>query len=335
MIYYFIENLTELDPNEEITFSDNLVLKAIPLELQSELKQLIKQYHPHDRTTFFEIKRNDFLNTFHEYEKTADLPLGGISIKLRKKEDFRYFILQERNVNKFNLIYAQAFALCDKDFFMPFSFAFNQNSVIRTSFSELCIFTYYNDINTIDIHTAERIRKKKNPNSFKETDKLQILDYIELLTNFENVKTDYPTISKSLKDFFLTFEISDYSVFKIVSYIACLELLLVDNSFDKLKSISGQLQTKLNLLNNQFDKPIIIDTYFKGPDTLTLGKVIETIYHYRSSVAHGDFLDFSKKLQILQALAPEDILSFVRTVLKKVLIYSLKNPKLVCDLKKC
>lgn len=168
-----------------------------------------------------------------------------------------------------------------------------------------------------------------------ESDKLQVLEYIRLLNNFEEQKSNYPSIDKALKDFFLTNEISDYSVFKVVTYIACLELLLVDNSFDKLRSISSQLQTKLNLLNNQFENPIIIESYLKGPHTLTLGKVIETIYNYRSSIAHGDFLDFSKKLQILGALSFEDILNFIKIVLKKVLIYSIKNPRLISDLKKC
>ena len=89
------------------------------------------------------------------------------------------------------------------------------------------------------------------------------------------------------------------------------------------------------MLNNQFENPILVESYFKGPDTLTLGKVILTIYNYRSSIAHRDFLDFSEKLQILEALRTENILNFVRTVLKKVIVYSLKNPKLIIDLKKC
>lgn len=334
MIYYFIENLTELNPKDEIRFSDNLVLKSIPSELLSELKHLIKQYHPHGRGTIFKMKRNDFENTFHEYEKIKDISPVGISVKLRQENDFRYFVLQESNPDKFNLIYPQAFSLCDKDFFMPFSFSYHENSVLKTSFSDLCIYSYYNDVNAI-WDSKGNIHKRKSPNDFTELDKLQILEYIKLLNNFEKIKSTYPSIDKALKDFFLTYEVSDYSVFKVVTYIACLESLLVDSSFDKLRSISSQLQTKLNLLNNQFDDPIIIKSYIKGPDTLTLGKVIETIYNYRSSVAHGDFIDFSKKLHILEALKPEDILNFVRTVVKKVMVYSLKNPKLISDLKKC
>jgi len=335
MIYYFIANLTELDPTKEIPILENLTLKTIPSDLLSELKNLIKQYHPYNRTSFYNIPKNEFETSFHEYQKIKDLPSGGISKALRKPEDFRYFVLQESNAKKFNLTYPKAFALCDKDFFMPFSFVYNNNSVIRTSFNELCIYTYYNDLNTVDKYTLGKNFRIKAPNNFTEYDKNQIIEYIKLLQKFEEIKTDFPYINKALNDFFLTLEISDYSVFKIVTYIACLELLLVDGSHDRLKSISVQLQTKLNLLNNQFEIPIEIKNYIKGPDNLTLGKVMETIYTYRSVIAHGDFLDFSKKLNILENVDSEDILNFVREVLKKVIIYSLQNPKLVRDLKKC
>lgn len=335
MIYYFIANLTELDPTQEIPILDNLTLKTIPSGLILELKALIKQYHPYDRSSVFNIPRNDFTSSFHEYKKVKDLPSGGITLALRKPNDFRYFVLQDGNAGKFNLTYPKAFALSDKDFFIPFSFVYKTNSVIRTSFNELCIYTYYNDLNTMDKYTLGKKFKIKGPNDFTDYDKKQVIEYIELLEKFEETKSDFPYINKALNDFFNTFELSDNSVFKIVSYIACLELLLVDGSHERLKSINSQLQTKLNLLNNQFESPIDIKNYIKGPDTLTLGKVMETIYTYRSLVAHGDFIDFSKKLNILENVDTEDILSFIRVVLKKVIIYSLKNPKLVSDLKKC
>ena len=334
MIYYFIANLTELEPEKEILLLDNLTLKTVPPELLLELKSLIKRYYPENRSTLFNILINDFYNSFHEYKKVKDLPSGSIHIVPRKHDDFRYFVLQD-NDKKFKQIYSKAFALSDKDFFIPFSFVFNTNTAIKTSFNHLCIYTYYNDLNTNDKYLLNKKVRIKAPNNFTDFDKVQIVEYIKLIEKFEKIESDFPYICKALNDFFHTFELSDYSVFKIVSYIACLELLLVDGNPDRLKSISSQLQVKLNLLNNQFESPIDINDYIKGPDTLTLGKVIETIYTYRSLVAHGDFIDFSKKLNILEKIDSEDILNFIRVVLKKVIIYSLKNPTLIRDLKKC
>lgn len=328
MIYYFIENLTEIDPNSEIKILDNLILKVVPVELQDSLKTLIKRYNPQ---SFFSEAQNEFVKSYHEFEFKAQLPSGGISNSLRKKSDFRYCVLEESNSNRFNLIYPRAFALAEKDFFIPFSFSNNDlGLVMKTSFSELCTFICYNDKNVII-----PFRGLEPPNDFTELDKNEVIKYINLLNDFEEIKEGYPYIYKALQDYFLIREISDFSVFKVVSYIACLELLLVDNNQERLKSINSQLQSKLNLLNNQFEKPIIISDYIKGPDTLTLGKVIETIYNYRSSIAHGDFLDFKKKLQILESVSEKQILKFIKTVLKKVLIYSLSNPNLMRDLKKC
>lgn len=335
MIYYFIADLIELDPLTELEICENVTIKNIPAEVLPALKSLIKQYHPHDRSLSFDIPRNDFDNLFHEYKVTKELPSGGIRKALRNSSDFRYFVLEDSIADKFKLVYPKAFALCDKDFFIPFSFSLNSNLVIKSSFNELCLYTYYNDINRIDKYWIEKEIPFKRPKDFLQTDKEQIEQYINLLDEFEIVKSDYPYIDKALNDFFLIFELSDYSVFKIVSYIACLELLLVDGSPDRLKSINSQLQTKLNLLNNQFEDPIKIGDFIKGPDTLTLGKVIEVIYTYRSLVAHGDFIDFSKKLNILENINKYDILNFVRVVLKKVIVYSLKNPNLIRDLKKC
>ncbi len=328
-IYYFIENLTEIDPNEEIKILEYLVLKNIPDNLLLSLKNNIKQFISQRRLP--QNFKNEFPNTFHEFEKIKDILPNGIHTKQRRKEDFRYLVLEETNSKIFNLIYPNAFSLAEKDYFIPFAFSNYDNGIgIKVSFSELCIFTYYNDLSVI-----QPLRKKQNPNSFSENDLKEVIEYINLLNEFEKIKENFPSINKSLKDFFLIREVSDYSVFKIVSYIACLEMLLVNDSQERLKSITVQLQTKLNLLNNQFEKPILISDYIKGPDTLNLGNVIEVFYKYRSSIAHGNFLDFKKKLQLLEAVSENEIFKFIRTVLKKSLIYALKNPELVRDLKEC
>lgn len=173
------------------------------------------------------------------------------------------------------------------------------------------------------------------PKDFTDVDKSEFLNNVNLLNNFEKKKREFPFLEKALDDFFLTAELSDFSVFKIVSYIACLELVLVDNSHDRLKSINVQLQRKVSLINNQLKKPIKVADYFKGPNTLNIGSVMGVLYDYRSSVAHGDFIDFSKKLQILDKVYEDQILKLLRDILKQVLIFAIKNPDLVSDLKKC
>lgn len=99
MIYYFIENLTELNPKEEIVIDENLVLKAIPQEHQCKLKEIIKIYYPNKSDMMNAYVKNDFVKSFHEFKKSS----VGISRESREPHDFRYFVLEERGSRQFNL----------------------------------------------------------------------------------------------------------------------------------------------------------------------------------------------------------------------------------------
>lgn len=240
----------------------------------------------------------------------------------------------ESSASKFNIFISRALLLTEKEFFCPFSFSPGNNGglfgvAVSYSFGELSAFTYYNDKDLL--FTPRKWDSKK----FTSKDYEEFKRTINILENFDKKKDVFPHLSKALEDYFKISELSDNSVFKVVSYIACLELLLVDNSMGKLKSISQQLQSKLNLLNNRFEKPIIISDFVGGPNTLNLGIVIGIIYNYRSSIAHGDFLDFKKKLKVLETIAMDDILKLLRVLLRKTIIFSLIEPELVRDLKKC
>lgn len=344
MNYYFIENLTDIDTKLEIHLSENLAIKSISNENLSVLKDKIKKFHPFEPKLRLSSKYiipnpNDFHLSHHEYEAIKVYSSGkAVLIQKREKEDFRYFVLEENTTNQSDLIYSRAFIFCDNDYFIPFSFSSSSYHKTQVSFGNLSNYTFYIDLDLAinsDISNPRLHSTYRSSNGFTEQDKNQFLHNLSLLKEFENKKNIFPTINKALNDFYSSFEISNFSTFKIIAYIACFELLIVDSNFDKLKSISSQLSSKLNLLNNQFENPIEIQNYFKGPDTLTIGKVFEAIYNYRSSIAHGDFLDFSKKMQLLETISHKDILNFVRIVLKKVLLFSLKNPELITDLKKC
>ena len=80
-------------------------------------------------------------------------------------------------------------------------------------------------------------------------------------------------------------------------------------------------------------QPLLVSDYFKGPDTLTLPKVLEKIYKYRSSIAHGEKADFEKELKILKG-NENNILEFIHIITKKSLIQALVNPIMIDDLKR-
>jgi hypothetical protein len=319
---FFIDNIIHFDINKKEEIIKNVFLRIATKEEQSIIKRLLVKFgRPQDIFDF----------DYHEYKSKNPNNFQG-SLKKRNEDDFRYFVLEELNSEKYNLILPKAFFLTEKEFFSPFGFFKTKKGglSIKYSFEELSVFSYYNDINMTFGDRPKNLTK-----SFDKTDKEQVEKNISLLNNFETIKDDFPIIDKALTDFFKISEISNNSVFKVVSYFACLELLLVNSNMENLKPIKFQLETKLNLLNNRFEKPINILNYIKGPDTLTLGNVMKIIYAYRSSIAHGDFIDFTKKLHLLEKASMSDILIFLRIVLKNTILFSLKEPELVRDLKKC
>ena len=153
-----------------------------------------------------------------------------------------------------------------------------------------------------------------------------------LLSQFD--KTRFPFIDKALADFASIKDISKQSPFKILSCFSTLELLLTTYRRSKTDSLSLQLKKKINLLNNQFENKIEIQNYFKGSDQNTLETLVGKLYDYRNDIAHGNSSDFENDLQIL-GNSKENILSFLLELLRRILIFALKQPQLVADLKAC
>ncbi|MDJ1505210.1 HEPN domain-containing protein [Xanthocytophaga agilis] len=152
--------------------------------------------------------------------------------------------------------------------------------------------------------------------------------------NFKH-KPAFDFIQKALKDFLEVKSISDSSAFKILSYFSILELVLTTNQNRTPGGVSltHQLQKKMSLLNNRFSEPIDFQKHFKTPNTVNWDKLIEKLYDYRSSIAHGTQADFSDKLSMLKDRYK--VLDFVKELCRKVLLQALIEPQLITDLKQC
>ncbi|MFB6320842.1 hypothetical protein [Saccharicrinis sp. FJH54] len=160
------------------------------------------------------------------------------------------------------------------------------------------------------------------------------LNEIQQLTNlieklFSNDK--YLTIRKIIDDLINFYEIPPKSPYRIIGLFSILEYLLT--TFDSGKSINKQLQTKLNLLNNRFSEKLNVSEFFKISTETKFEKIIEKLYAYRSDIAHGNNIDFEKKLQILNN--NELVENFLLTMVKRTIKQSLFEPDLILDLKKC
>lgn len=319
---FFIDDIIQFDTNQEIEITENILLRLATKEEKIIIRDTLKRFG-----RFADI----FSFDYHEYESSNSPRFGG-KLKKREEIDHRFCVVEEKNSTKYNLTIPKAFLLTEKDYFSPFGFSILKTGGVsyKYSFDELCTFSYYNDINMVFNGNKGFLMK-----SFEEEDRLQVANNLKLLNEWSTREDNFPIITKALNDFFNLNEISNNSVFKFISYFACLEMLVVNGGIENLKPIKIQLENKFNLLNNRFKNPIQIEKYIKGPDTLTLGNVIKIMYNYRSSIAHGDFIDFQKKLKIIEKTSTEDLLNLLRITLKKTILFSLQEPELIRDLKKC
>ena len=319
---YFIDDIIFFETNDKIEISNNLYLRIATEKERNAIKFLLKKFG-----RFSDI----FSFDYHEYNSSHTPSFHG-KLEERPENDKRYCIVEDENSSDHNSIIPNAFLLAEQNFFSPFNFKITKNGGPwwKYCFGELSTFSYYNDIN-MAFDKGESFLMK----SFNEEDRLQVNINVSLLNHWNFKKDNFPIINKTLNDFFKLNEISDKSVFKIISYFACLEMLVVNNGKENLKPIKIQLENKINLLNGRFKKPIEISKFIKGPDTLTLGNALKVIYTYRSAIAHGDFIDFRKKLQIIEYTSTVQILNLLRITLKNALLYSLEEPELIRDLKKC
>ena len=328
---YYIENLIEASTDYESQINPNLKIRAATLQERHIIKSLISGLGLSQALEAASVG-------FHENSAIKWLPDGGVKLTKRPESDFRYFILEEiDNAEIDSHIYAQALLLTDKEFFIPFGFSNMENKnilggiTINYSFeSEQIAYTYFKD-KIIAINK----RKLEFPEKLTYEDKNEILDNLNLLNDFNKIKHHYPEIQKALNDYFKLFEMSNHSDFKIIPYFTNLEKLIVESTVDKKESIKLGLESKLNLINNRIDNPIIISDYFKGQTLLTVGKLFGIAYQFKSSMAHGDFSGFEKSLKIHGINSTIDILRIIRKVLKNTIKFAIKEPQLISDLKKC
>lgn len=169
---------------------------------------------------------------------------------------------------------------------------------------------------------------RDNVKEISQADGIEIQEIYRLLQDFDKERDIYTYISKALSDYRNLQAIPRENPFYILAMFAILEALLVHNS--QSVPIGHQLRSKLGLLNNRFEHPI---NFFEFFGNVSFKKVIDTLYKYRSDVAHGDFSDFNGELQLL--VDPDNVSKIIHRILKATLKQAIKEPQLIEDLKNC
>jgi len=258
------------------------------------------------------IYEYDFVETKNEHGSTiAPVPLA--------PAEFKYWIfeLSGEYLGDFTLI--QAIHILSK------------NLTVIANIGELMQYFHKALVSAIFYTNLNLLHQK--PVILDENDIIELKENYELLKKFKSSDFNSSFIGKALLDYNNTLDIEWSNPFKIIGIFSIIETLLTSNQKGNDNSINKQLQKKIKLLNNQFKKKIIFSEYFKGPDTLTIEIVIEKLYAYRSKIAHGDYYDFNKELQVL--VDHKLVLDFLTILLKRIITYALAFPQLIIDLKEC
>jgi Apea-like HEPN len=178
------------------------------------------------------------------------------------------------------------------------------------------------------------------PQTLSKSDIEHLQGVVALRAKFDDAK--YPVIITAIQ-MFRELQINPRSSVKILGYFSLIESLLshAPSPNDSIGSITRQLQRNLTFIHNRLS-----DGYNLGLNEfgdMTIDKVISRLYSYRSMIAHGGTSTKDLDLLVEAHKKNEGKLwveigiqwaeRFIRRLIKRVLVYALREPNIVLDLK--
>ncbi|MBN2180547.1 MAG: hypothetical protein JW715_01440 [Sedimentisphaerales bacterium] len=160
----------------------------------------------------------------------------------------------------------------------------------------------------------------------------EIMKIGEIYDLYKKLPPKYQYIEHSIKNFDSLKRIPKKTELLTIGYFSIIETLITHapRLNESLDSISHQIKNKLVLLRKRFERIIEYNSYFLNIKEKTLWSLL---YSYRSCIAHGGIPDFVNKFQNLKS--KEVVLDFLREIIKCLILYSLREPELMADLKNC
>lgn len=160
----------------------------------------------------------------------------------------------------------------------------------------------------------------------------QLESITELHSLFEALPEDYSFVRHAISNFSALRRIPRTSELLTVGYFSIIESLITHapRLSETLDSINHQITNKMILLRKKFTRQILPTTYFMHAAEERLWK---KLYAYRSSLAHGNKLDFNQEFQVLKGHA--EVIAFLKENIKELLVLALKDPEFLSDLRRC
>lgn len=150
-----------------------------------------------------------------------------------------------------------------------------------------------------------------------------------LYQEFCSVSKSHPDIVRSIRMYNALPKFHGYNELLSLGLFSIIESLITHNPSGEYDSLGHQIKHKIPLLGRRLDEPIDYSCFKKAEQQSIWSK----LYDYRSRVAHGGYLDFSGRLQILKD--SYTIQRFLESVLRALLRHALREPDLYVDLRDC
>lgn len=164
---------------------------------------------------------------------------------------------------------------------------------------------------------------------WKESDKETMSNIYEFLKKSKDQGIEARFALNAFNSYKRLHSIEEKNVLRALGLYSIIEYFLVHNPRTDFESITNQFVKKYKFINNRFENKLDINSFFNS--SAKSENLLKMIYKYRSLIAHGSFEGIKGEIQELKS--EEYVLSFLNLYVKRLIIQTLKEPRLVMDLK--
>lgn len=312
--YVFILTVIDLQVATPYDIIPGYTLKKATTDQIEHIKSNLDRfdpYFPHAPKRLYE---------FDVFETQTDEPSQTrTKYKPLLPDDWRYWIISFEGTNEEVEDLGYSLSVMDQDV----DFAF---TVLEQDSQASGIIWHPQALST---HLSDPARRQIYPKTVLEEDLRLASDCYALIKSLED---EYKHIRRAFLRFDQLRMIPISSDLIILGLFSIIESLLTHDPkpTDPTDSLSRQIKKKILLLQKRFVRSLDYEKYFKKVKEQPLWS---KLYAYRSLIAHGDSTDFTDNFQVLKD--KKNVYSFLKEVVKLLLIESSHEPELLADLKEC
>jgi hypothetical protein len=332
MSFQFVLSYIDIDDDSPIELIEKHFLrKANAEELVLIKKQLflLKDFFPHLK---------NYTNIYEQNIIREDDEADG-RFENQQSGNWKYYVIDYSTFDRSNqemYLLEKALILLKNSIYLGFSFVTDDK-----------LFMFSADWTSLYLEL-------ENPFSLPYLQKYCIDDFNEIVNihkqiyKIEEDENIYLFIKKALEDFYRIQRLGRLTLnenIKILGYFSIIEMLIAHKPKlkESIDSISHQINTKYNLLFKKFKREVTFSDYFLSD--IKNETVWKKLYAYRSDLAHGNIVDFSKDYKILDKYNNKGhdiyknpsicINNFLEEVIKNTILIALDKPEFIFDLKQC